>query len=299
MRDLTLDVPRCESVLPEKVGMNRVSLLGMDGSERELFPYPQHGSVPASEDHYAADDPTAPNVYLDEIVWSQGSKYIAFVAAYRDRCDGADCYRFQMYVYNMETGQLYIPGEGRHVGWTNGGEGLNFFRLITEPDGVQRPHLYTMRPDGANREEIWLPGGAIYLSDTQTDFGYPWNESGTRVMVGNAGAEQVMLFTVADRTFTPPVVIPDTMPQVNRLSVTLMKGETALLWTTIRGEFVVQDGHSGDWSPLSSSVATTGIAPRRVVPLANGTQALIELADGSASILDINADSLTPVAFGG
>jgi len=298
IRHLTLDLPRCDTVLTERVGVSNVSVLSADGSERLLFPYPQHGSVPASEDVYALSEPDAPRVYLDEVVWSPNGKYIAFVAAYQDRCSGfGSCYRYHMYIQNLDTGQLYIPGEGRHVGWTNGGEQINFFRLISESDNRQMAHLYTMRPNGEARQEIWLPGGAVYLSTSQTDLGYPWNEGGTRVMVGNAGADEVMLFNVTDRAFTPPIMIPDLMPQPNRLAIQLVRGEKTILWTTIRGDFVTQDVDTGEWQKLASQIASTGGSPVSVQVFATGDKALIELKDGSAYIIDITADQLMPVTF--
>lgn len=298
VRHLHLRLPRCDTVVPERVGISRVSVLDASGTETPLFPFPQHGSVPASEDRYAPGVPDSWNVYLDEVVWSPQGKYIAFVAAYRDQCSGQPCYRFQLYVSNLDTGQLYILGEGRHVGWTNGGEGINAFRLVTGDDGRQVAHLFTMRPDGTDRQEIWLPGGAVYVSDSQQGLGLPWNDSGTRVMVANAGMGEVMLFNLSDRAFTPAVTVPDLMPQPNRLSVNLIRGETAFLWTTIRGEFVTQNVRTGDWVPLHSDLATTGVAPVRVRPFATGNKALVEMADGSAYVLDINADQLIPVALG-
>jgi len=118
------------------------------------------------------------------------------------------------------------------------------------------------------------------------------------VMVGNAGLGEVMLLNVADRAFTPPIAVPDLMPQPNRLAVHLVRGETALLWTTIRGEFVVQDVRTGHWQRLQSELASTGIAPRRVQVFGMGDAALIEMADGSAYLLDLGADRLTAVVMG-
>lgn len=294
-----LTLPHCTGTVPERIGMSSVSVLDASGQETVLFPFPQHGSVPASEDHYTAGDPTPWTVWLSEVVWSPQGKTIAFVVAYQDLCQGGLCYRYHLYVSNLETGQLYVTGEGHHVGWTNGGDGINVFRLITEADGAQRAHLYTMKPDGSNRQEIWLPGGAVYLSSSIVSLGFPWNEGGTRVMVGNAGLGEVMLFKLADRSFTPPVVVPDLMPQPNRLAVGLISGEKTFFWSTIRGEFVTQSVTTGDWEKLTSSVATTGVAPLRVrtFPLVN--KALIEMADGTAYVLDIDADTLIPVALGG
>jgi hypothetical protein len=299
VRHLHLLLPRCDTVVPERVGISRVSVLDASGAETLLFPFPQHGSVPASEDRYAPGEPDAWNVYLDEVTWSPQGKYIAFVAAYRDQCSGQPCYRFQLYISNLDTGQLYILGEGRHVGWTNGGEGINVFRLVTGEDGRQVARLFTMRPDGNDRQEIWLPGGAVYVSDSQQGLGLPWNDSGARVMVANAGMGEVMLFNLSDRAFTPAITVPDLMPQPNRLSVDLIQGETAFLWTTIRGEFVTQNVHTGDWVPLHSDLATTGVAPVRVRPFATGSKALVEMADGTVYVLDINTDQLIPVAIGG
>ena len=295
VRHLHLQVPRCDTVIPERVGISTVSVLAADGTETVLFPFPQHGSVPASEDAYAPSEPDSWTVTLDEVIWSPHKKYIAFVAAYRDRCAGGDCYRFHIYIANLESGQLYIVGEGRHLGWTNGGEGIVFFRLTRDSAGQARARLFAARPDGSARQEVWLPGGAVYVSEERRDLGFPWNPSGTRVMVGNAGLGEVMLLNVADRAFTPPVAVPDLMPQPNRLSVHLVRGETALLWTTIRGEFVLQDVRTGRWERLSSELASTGVAPRRVQVFGLGDAALIEMADGSAYLLDLEADRLTAV----
>lgn len=298
VRHLTLLLPRCETVVPEQIGVSRVSLLNADGTETLLFPFPQHGSVPPSEDRYTPSDPANTwNVYLDEVVWSPHGRYIAFVVAYRDSCDGETCFRFHLYVWNVETGQLYMPGEGRHVGWANAGEAINLFRLVAGADGSRIAHLFTMRPDGSNRQEIWLPGGAVYVSGEQRPLGFPWNESGTRVMVANAGLGEVMLFNLSDRGFTPPVALPDTMPALNRLAVLLIRGESQYLWTTIRGDFVTQSVRTGDWQPLASTVATTGVAPVRVRIFGSGSTALVELADGRAYVLDAEADRLTPVTF--
>ncbi|MBN2303227.1 MAG: hypothetical protein JXQ72_02040 [Anaerolineae bacterium] len=297
VRHQTLDIPRCDTVLLEPVGISRVSVLGLDGTETRLFPYPQHGSVPDSVDRYGAGEPTLLNVSLADVVWSPNGKYVAFNVAYRYPCNRQDCYRMHIYVSNLETDQLYVLGEGRHVGWTNGGEGINFFRLIQGEDGRTAAHLYTTRFDGANRQEIWLPGGAIYLSDTLQPLGLPWNDSGTRVLVMNAGEGEVMLFNLADRTFTPPVVVPDKMPQVNRDSVYLVQGEAAYLWTTIRGEFVLQDAQSGRWTPLESEVASTGASLTGVRPFGDGRYALVRLAGGLTYILDFVDDELVPVVF--
>jgi hypothetical protein len=292
-------VPRCDNVVPERAGISTVSVLDASGLETELFPFPQHGSIPESADSYKGGDPTEWNVYLDEVVWSPQGQYIAFVASYRYACNRQDCYRFHLYVSNLETGQLYILGEGRHVTWSSGGERINFFRLVTGSDGSQAAHLYSTRPDGTDRQEIWLPGGAVYVSDARQPLGFPWNDSGTRVMVGNAGVAEVMLFNLADRAFTTPVFLPDLMPQPNRLAVHLVHGEKSFFWTTIRGEFVLQNARTGDWTKLNSTVATTGVAPTQVRPFALGDKALIEMADGTAYILDFAADQLTPVMFGG
>lgn len=290
-------VPRCDTVIPQRIGMSTVSVLDASGTETVLFPFPQHGSVPPSEDAYAPSESDAWNVTLDEVIWSPHEKYIAFVAAYRDACPGGPCYRFHMYIANLETGQLYLPGEGRHLGWTNGGEGIAFFRLLTGEGGQKQAHLFTARPDGSASQEVWLPGGAEYVSAERRDFGLPWNASGTRVMVANRGFGEVMLLSLNDRAFSPPLPVPDIMPQPNRLAVHLVRGESALLWTTIRGEFVLQDARTGRWERLSSELASTGIAPRRVQPFGTGDAALVEMADGTAYVLDLDADRLTQVAL--
>jgi hypothetical protein len=101
-----------------------------------------------------------------------------------------------------------------------------------------------------------------------------------------------MLLALSDRAFTPPIPVPDLMPALNRLAVHLVRGETALLWTTIRGEFVLQEVRTGQLERLSSELASTGIAPRRVRPFGTGDAALIEMADGTVYVLDLDADRL-------
>lgn len=295
VQHLHLRVPRCETAIPERVGISLVSVIDAGGGVQELFPFPQHGSIPASTDVYAESEPGEWSVYLDEVRWSPHGLYIAIVAAYRDRCADAACLRYHVYVADLGANALYALGEGRQVGWTNGGEGLNLFRLQFGADGRQAAQLYTMRANGSDRQAIWLPGGAEYLSPEQTGFGFPWNASGTRVMVHNAGRGEVMLLTIADRSFSARVAVPDKLPRPNRLAVLLMRGETQYFWVTIRGEFVVQDVASGRWTELQSTLAPTGIAPIAVRPFATGTHVLIELADGSARVLDLDADRLVPV----
>ncbi len=296
-------MPRCDNVVPERAGISTVSINGST-METVLFPFPQHGSVPESVDVYKGGEPTEWNVSLDEVVWSPNEKYVAFVAAYRYACNRQDCYRFHLYVANLDSGQLYVLGEGRHIAWSSGGERINFFRLLSGADGATSAHLFTARPDGTDRQEVWLPGGAVYLSDSRQSLGFPWNDSGTRVMVVNGGAgdmhqAEVMLFDLNDRSFTTPVLMPDTMPPPNRLAVHSIQGDKVYWWITIRGDFVLQNARTGDWTPLNSSVASTGIAPVRARPFALGDRGLIEMADGSAYILDFAADTLTPVTFGG
>ncbi|MBN1681179.1 MAG: hypothetical protein JW966_12910 [Anaerolineae bacterium] len=299
VRHLHLDVPRCDNVVPDRVGLSEVTLLHADGTEQLLFPFSQYGASPPSEDQYAASEPGAWNVYLDTVLWSPHGRYVAFVAAYRDQCNGAVCYRFHTFVDNLGTQQLYVLGEGRRLAWTNGGEGLNLFRLVSGGENRQVAHLYTMRPDGTDRQEIWLPGGAIFMSDEQIGLGLPWNASGTRVMVLNAGEEDVLLFNVADRDFSPPIVLPDMADRDNRLAVFLMRGEQTILWATIRGDFVVQNVDTGSWERLSSTLGSAGVPVTQVRPFAIGGRALVELADNSAYILDINTDQLIPVLFSG
>lgn len=299
VRHLRLDVPRCDTVLREPVGISRVIVLAADGMQIELFPFPQHGSIPESSDWYAPGEPSLLNVYLEDVLWSPDERLIAFSVAYRDTDCNGTCYRFHLYVWNLETGQLYAPGEGRHPGWTGGGSGLNFFRLVRDTDGRPSARLFTARAEGSDRQEIWLPGGAVYVSDTQQALGLPWNPGGTRLMVANAGAGEVMVLNVADRAFTPPVRVPDLMPPVNRFSVHLVQGETVFLWTTIRGDFVTQAVETGRWDELASTVATTGSPVAAVRPFGPVNTALVELAGGSAYVLDFAADTLVPVAFAG
>jgi len=296
VRHFLLDMPRCTTVVPEKIGMSQVSVLSADGTETVLFPYPQHGTGPASVDTYTLNAPEKPNVYLDEVAWSPDSKYIAFVAAYLDQCGSiGGCYRFHIYIQNLETGQLYVVGEGRHVSWTQGSARINYFRLITEAENKQVAHLYSMRPDGTDRQELGLPGGAVYLSTQQKALDFPWNDGGSRVMVGNAGVLEAMLFNLADRSFSSPVLVPDVASELNRLAITLIKGEKSILWTTIRGDFVVQNVNTGEWTKLNSQLGSTGVAPLRVRSFGGGSKALIEMINGTAYVLDVEADTLAQV----
>ncbi len=298
VRHLHLRVPRCETVIPERVGISRVSLLNADGSEVLLFPFPQHPTVPDSIGNYTISEPGEWGVYLDEVVWSPHSRYIAFTAAYRDNnCAIGRCLRFHVFVSKLETGELFPLGEGRHVGWTAGGEGINVFRLSYEIGGQPKPVLQTMRPNGFDRQDMWLPGGAVYFSAAQFGFGFPWNASGTRVLVANAGEGEVMLFELATRDFTSRVAIPDRMSALNRLAVHLVRSETSYLWATIRGDFALQSVSSGRWEALESTLTPTGIAPRQVRPFADGSSALVEMVDGSAYVLDFVTDRLAPVTF--
>jgi len=71
-------VPRCETIIPERVGTSTVSVLSADGGERVLFPFPQHGTIPPSEDWYAESEPDPWQVYLAEVVWAPDERHIAF-----------------------------------------------------------------------------------------------------------------------------------------------------------------------------------------------------------------------------
>jgi hypothetical protein len=298
VRHQHLRVPRCDNVVPLRMGMSTVSILNKAGVETVLFPFPQHGSIPDSVDTYKGSEPTDWSVALDEVIWSPQGQYIAFVAAYRYPCNRQECYRYHMYVSNLETGQLYVLGEGRHVGWSSGGERINFFRLIAGADGKPAAHLYTARPDGTDRQKSGCRADAVTYRTRTNRSTFPGMRA-ARVMVGNAGIAEVMMFNLADRTFTPPMLLPDLMPQANRLAVYLVQGEKGFFWCTIRGEFVIQSALTGEWKTLESSVAATGVAPVQVRPFPIGDKALVETADGGAYILDLAADQLAPVVFVG
>ncbi|NDJ76659.1 MAG: hypothetical protein GYB65_10405 [Chloroflexi bacterium] len=295
VRHLTLPVPRCGTVLDDEVGISQVSVLDADGTETVLFPYPQHGTVPESTDGYVISAPERPRVYLDEVVWSPNGAYIGFVAAYLDTCTDGGCYRYHMYVWDNETGDLYQLGEGRQLHWTEGGAQLQFFRLESGDLTRQTALLFSAQPNGTNRQQIGLPGGAIYITNSQTPLGFPWNVGGTRVLVGNGGVAEVMLFALEDRSFGSRIAVPDQMPLNNRLAVHLVKSDTALLWTTIRGEFAVQNVVSGDWRSLTASVAETGVAPAQVRPFGDGIHALVDMVNGTAYVLDMDADVISQV----
>ncbi len=292
-----LRVPRCDNVVPERTGVSSVVVLDSSGSVTELFPFPQHGTVPESVDVYQGGEPSQFNVYFEDVSWSPNGNYVAFTTAYRYACNRQDCYRIHLYIANLSTGQLYVLGEGRRLGWASGGEGINFFRLLSDGAGNQAPHLYSARPDGSVRQEIWLPGGAIYVSGVKLPINLPWSSGGTRVMVLNAGGGEVMLFNLDDRTFTPVVDLPDLMLPENRLAVYSVQGDKVYFWATIRGEFVRQNARTGDWTVLNSELATTGIAPVSVRPFDDGVHMLVEMKDGSAYVLNIDADELVPVTF--
>ena len=283
--------------MPDQIGVTQVSLLSAGGTETLLFPYPQHGSVPPSDDRYAPSDPAdSRNVYLDEVVWSPNGRYIAFLVAYRDACTGETCYRFHLYVWNVETGQLYVPGEGRHVGWTNAGEALNVFRLVSGAEGTQAARLFTMRPDGSNRQEIWLPGGAVYVSGEQRSLGLPWNEGGTRVMVANAGMGEVMLFTLSDRDFTPPVALPDMMQPSPAGGPPDPHGSAVSVDHYPRRFRHAERSHRR----LEGAQQQPGADRQRALrvrPFGSGATALVEMANGTAYVLDAEADRLTPVTY--
>lgn len=292
-------VPRCDNVVPQRVGVSLVSVIDTAGARTELFPFPQHGSIPDSVDTYQGGEPSEFSVYFEDVTWSPQGRYIAFTTAYRYACNRQDCYRFHLYIWDMEAGQLYVLGEGRRLSWTNGGQGVNFFRLSSDGAGNQVPRLYSARPDGSARQEIWLPGGAIYLSDAKPPLDLPWSADGTRVMVENRPRGEVMLFKLADRDFTPVVTLPDLAThQANRLAVHALQGDKVYLWATIRGEFVRQNARTGDWVELNSELASTGVAPARVRPFADEVHVLVEMVDGSAHVLNIDTDEIVPVTFG-
>ncbi|MBN1566077.1 MAG: hypothetical protein JXA10_19715, partial [Anaerolineae bacterium] len=297
VRHQHLRIPRCDNVVPERTGVSTVVVIDASGATTELFPFPQHGTVPEAGDVYRGGEPSPFSVYFEDVSWSPNGSYIAFSTAYRYACNRQDCYRLYLYVANLDTGQLYVLGEARRIGWTNGGDGINFFRLLSDDAGNQAPHLYTARPDGSARQEIWLPGGATYVSDVKELLNLPWTDGGTRVMVLNAGGGEVMLFNLEDRAFTPVVALPDLMLPENRLAVYALKGDKVYLWATIRGEFVRQNARTGDWFELESELATTGIAPVAVRPFDDDVHMLIEMKDGSAYVLNIDTDELVPVVF--
>lgn len=302
VRHQHLHVPRCDNVIPERVGMSIVSVVDMQGMSTELFPFPQHGSIPDSVDNYAGGEPSEFSVYFEDVRWSPQGKYIAFGTGYRYSCNRDDCYRFHLYIANLDTGQLYVLGEGRRLVWTNGGEGVNFFRLLPDGAGNNLPHLYSARPDGSARQEIWLPGGALYVSSVKQRFDLPWTAGGTRAMVINKTPEgsEMMLFELADRAFTPVITVPDlATPEANRLAVFSLQGDKVFLWATIRGEFVRQSSRTGEWVELNSELASTGIAPVRVRAFADEVHLLVEMADGGAYVLNIDTDTLTRVNSGG
>lgn len=294
VRHLYLGIPRCDTTLWEPVGISRVSVLDLDGTETVLFPYPQHGTVPDSVDSYTGGEPTLRNVSLADVVWSPNGKYIMFNVAYRYPCGHEDCYRMHLYVYNLEVGQLYRLGEGYHAGWTDGGEGINFFRLIQDDGGQSAAHLYTVRFDGTSRQEIELPDNVTYISNQlRLPVLSSWNASGTQFIV--VDEDKVMLFNLADRSVTSPVAVPDKEPEDTWYSVHLVQDDTAYLWTTYFGKFMLQDVQSGQWATLASTLSTSDTPLAQVQSFGDGRHVLVTRAGRDSYVLDFVADTLVPV----
>ena len=108
-----------------------------------------------------------------------------------------------------------------------------------------------------------------------------------------------MVFDTRDKSFTPPVLVPAIATPLNRLAIDFVQGETALLWATIRGDFAVQSVRRGDTTRLDSALGAAGVPLAYVQPFATGQAALAVMTDGSAYVLDLAADTLTPVALPG
>lgn len=288
-------------------GTTYVSLSDVNSSQI-VFPFSQHGDPPPSTQCGPQVDSPRPNqmTYVDEIAWSQDSRYVALGVRYLRDSSQFPCAYYHVFVVNTSTLSVTYIGEGRRLGWGQGGRRLRFVsveRSDPNADGVE--HLYSVLPDGSDRLEIFIPGGATWLPgalDT-TLATLPWTAAGDKLLVCNGRVYhcgETTVFRIIDSGFeATPIIAPDaTQLGTTLASVHFVLGDTQLLWASTDGGLFIQPikgENAGRWTRLAASLNSPIV---RVEPVDSGVGAVLWLADGQVVYLDILADRLTSVSGG-
>jgi len=297
IRDYRVTIPDCTGA-PEQYGTSTVSVLSTTGTEELVFPFSQHSDPPLSSHCQPPFDPQpdAPTAIM-EVEWSQDSEYVAVVVRYLRDGENFPCAFYHIFTIHAPTLDVFVIGEGRRVGWGQGGRRLRFVRVERQdPNAAGTERLLSVLPDGGDPIEIFIPGGATWLPDATLQSGVtlPWTERGDKLLVCNGrvyNCGETLTFQIIDSGFVNPIAIlapSEVQLGLNLQQVEYVAGDTQLLWLNTEGTLYLQpiagDG-AGQWTEVSPETLS-GIVITEIVPLPSGVGAVL-VSDASLYYLDV------------
>lgn len=304
LRDFLLDLPTCAGA-NEKYGTTQVSVVSAAG-EQAAFPFSQHADPPPSthcqpQVGVALDQPTK----VMAAAWSQDARYAALEVRYLRNSQQFPCAFYHAFVLDTATMTVTHAGEGRRLGWGQGGRRLRYIALErSDPnaEGVQR--MFSVLPDGSDRLEIFLPSGATWLPGAMdlANTRLPWTENGDKLLVCNGrvyNCGETLTFRLVDSGFeATPIITPDQTQLGSSLAaVHYVAGDTQLLWLSTAGRLFLQPikgENAGRWS--EAAIELIGDSPIvEVLPLPTGVGAVLRLSDGRYFYLDVLANVARPI----
>lgn len=296
-RDYLIDIPTCEGV-SELYGTTYVSLASAT-DEAGVFPYSQHSAPPESrfcqtplvvEPEYVT--------YMSEVAWSQDGRYVALDVRYLRANAQFPCAFYHVFVVNTSTQTVSYAGEGRRIGWGQGGRRLRYVRVQkTDPNLAGEERMFSLRPDGQDEVEIFLPDGATWVPGAVDILGtvLPWSASGDALLVCNGEVytcSDMSTFRVEDSSFiTQSISLPAGAQMGSTLeSVQYVAGDSQLLWLSTDGRIFLQEVDGG--APIE--IRLNGVVDS-IVALPTGVGAVLVLEDDRYFYLDVLSTQVTAI----
>lgn len=303
-RDFLLDLPDCIGAT-QKYGTSTVALTTTSG-ETLVFPFSQHADPPESQHCQPQTGLDLDHLtWISEVAWSQDGRYVALSVRYLRNSENFPCAFYHVFVVETNTLSVSYAGEGRRVGWGQGGRRLRYLRLErSDPNADGTPRLFSVLPDGGDAVEVFLPGGATWLPGAMDleNAVLPWSENGDKLLACNGlvyTCGEAISFRVVDSGFEGvPIITPDAAQLGNGLrAVYFVAGDTRLLWHTTDGRLFLQPlggADAGRWAEVAAELSSeTPIVD--VILVQTGVGAVLRLDDGRRFYLDVLGGTVSPI----
>jgi hypothetical protein len=288
VRDFLVNIPTCAGQA-EDYGTSYISVVDANG-ERLILPFSQHSDPPASQfcQPQAGLQLQRPSL-LKEVVWSQDGRYAALGVRYLRNSPNFPCAFYHAFIADRQSLNVAYAGEGRRLGWGQGGRRLRYFRLErSDPNQGGQERLWSVLPDGSDPIEVFLPRGATWLPGAMdlVAFTLPWSEQGERVLACNGlvySCGETLTMQIVDSSFAGTAFIaPENALLGSSLwGVYYVLGDTALLWVTTTGFFYtqpLQGERAGIWSEEGYITEEATMVAITVMP--TGAGVIIQQTDG-------------------
>jgi hypothetical protein len=309
--DFFLDIPACDGRPDRTFGTSQV-FMRAGGADNLLFPFSQHNDPPPSQfcQPQVRANPVLglarPDIisYVEEVAWSQNSDYLALSVRYWRNNASFPCAFYQVFLLNLPRNLILPVGEGRRLGWGQGGERLRFFRHEREdPNAAGTEKLISLLADGTDPLEIFLPGGATYLPDALDlmPSRLPWTENGDKVLACNGRVYtcgEALSLRIVDSGFDHLPFIAPTAAQLgsNLAGVYYMAGDGALLWHNTEGALfwqALRGNEAGIWRNVAEGAGPVA----KVWPLPAGVGAVLQGGDGRWWYWEGGTGALVPIVL--